>query len=601
MYKKIIRLKILVLALAFLIFFGTAQKAVAQSADNTFSSSYVFATDLSAQVTFREEFVNSSDTSIIDKYRIIIPYSDAENVQINVNGQSVSTEVKSYEPYKEATVDLPNISSGQSVKVTTTFKTFLAAEDFGGMKTLTLASIDPKVTLRSQTLIIPSSFGEVSSISDDCEISYVATTNITCNSAGKIYVTTGEKFYFNFDLKQSLKNSSGKNMITDFLLPYEGFYQNLYFYESLSDVTAKKDEVGNLYLETKLIKGTQKEIEVSGILEGSSIYEFNSSKALTEETDVWDFSSNEIEEIFSTFDDEDKIQEIYSYIIDNYKATVSEKFSRHKVSEFAKKQDLTNIQFSDLAVALLRNAGVRAIVVIGENNGALATVGGQPLSSWVLYFDSKANVWKGMDPYFADSGQMGDHIFINPDRIAYFVIDGFEDDRLLDELTSINGSYVEIYPYVLDQELLSRPFNYTVKIIAPTKVSLNVDAEISLGLTNDSSQLIHPDMIYKGVEEIDIDSQDKNVWVLPSQSFSYRLKGIVLTGLLKTVSAELKLDYTIASQSNSQPGEISTEISAVPTLKTFLPYIFTLGIISVLSSGYFLFKSIRKRLNKAKN
>jgi len=447
-----------------------------------------------------------------------------------------------------------------------------------------------------QTLVLPSEFGQITSLSSDCEVLYKQNTTINCDRGEKIYINTGDKFHLNFSLSQDLKNSSGKDSLTRFLLPFDGLGQNLFFYETSSDITAKKDDAGNLYIETKVFKNEEKQIDVNGVIEGGSFMNPTSEDSLLDETDVWNFSSDKISGIYNSFSGDYKVQQVYNYLLRTFEPSTEENFKREKTSELLGRKNLTSIEYSDLATSLLRRLGIKSFILVGDNNGSDDGF----FSSWVTYLDPGDGKWKEMDPYFADSSEFGEHLFINHDRITYFKLDGSEDEKLVSELIDEGKTYIESNFYDLDQNLLSKELVYSVQIVTPDVISLNTNAEIALRLTNHSSRLIHFGKITRNKKEIQINKQDENIWVLPSQSYNYDLNGVILAGLLKTISANLSFDYSVNTVSEFKEENISTDVSAVPTFKTFLPYLIGLMFIGAIVFIYFLFRKVRKRRNASK-
>ncbi|MBN1915993.1 hypothetical protein JW796_03305 [Candidatus Dojkabacteria bacterium] len=550
-------------------FFLGGHSTSAASFSQEFSSIYTINSDLSANVTFREVFVNISSTEVLDRYKVNIPFADATDISVKVNGSGTISGHKVTGGRTEVSVDFDPVIKDQTAVILTSFKTYQVAKDFGGITALLIPSVDSGVKISNQAVNVSKSLGELSCASTDFTKGKETKQNIyNFNSSSNIYMTFGNSVKYNFSLKQSLINNTSKEVTTKFLLPYEDSRQSLYFYFSNYDAVLVSDGSNNKEIFVSLKPTENKSIGINGLLS----------------------SKNTDREIV-----ESKVKDIYKKVISEHSPSSDSRFERKSIGELKEQKSLSEIQYADLLVSLLKEKNIDAKIIIGRNNGARMFGRSEDIDAWVSYFDESSKNWQGLDPYFADSNNLGDEPFFNPDRIAYFVLDGSKAEESYGYyFLEGQGFYVELSKYDGDEFLIDKSFDYTVTIDPIDKVSLDVHFPVSIKLANRSSRAIRiKDAHYKG-KKLEIRARDKNLWVLPGHSARYQIEGLMVKGLFGEKKQTFELSLSIESAGGEiQNQEKSIEITALPTVRTFLPLMVALTVLSV---SFFLFLMFKKHI-----
>ncbi len=540
-------LKVLALIIFFSIFIS-ASKAEASSYTQEFSSTYLVKEDLVTYVTYRDVFVNNSETEVLDSYKVTIPFGDARDIVIKVNGAGVTTQYNALDDKIEAHIKFPSIVKGQTAIIDTAFTTTKVAKNFGGMTSVLIPAVGEGINVNSQTLSIPVALGELSSSSIESTINTDQSLNtFNFSSTQNVYMTFGRSFIFNFHLNQSLTNNTDKKATTNFLVPFENEEQSLFFYPADLESIFLIDDLGNAQINFSLDKGESKNIELSGVIQ------FSQKEIATSPTDT-------------------KVSEIYTKFINDSSPV-----------------NLNDIQYSDNLSKLFNEAGIISQVVVGRNNGTEMFGYPNKLNTWIIYYDEGNKLWRSLDPYFADLNNLGTKSFFNPDRIVFFVKEG----EAVEE-----KNYFEFSKYEHDEKLLNEDLQYELFADPLEEVSLNVQFPLSVKLTNNSSKAIRIKAVSSSNKELKLKHTNKNMWVLPGQSTKYQVDGLLVEGIIGKRAKAFDLLFEIETPDKKVQNHIENiEVMALPTIRTFLPL---LGIVTVilLSGGIFYVSKSRIKLTR---
>lgn len=594
--KKYIFLPILLLGLLL-----PFKVVAAENYKEEFSSTYSIKENFTTSVRFTSKVTSTSETTLIDSFTINIPYTDATNVNVFINGGVVLAEKVNGEDGIEVTVDL-GISpqkKDEGFVVDTLFDTKQVVSDFYGLKRVVIQSVNKSLNVTSRQVIIPKTYPRTNGTDwlDSNQMTGDRILELKGHSGA--YLTFGLPTHLNFVVDQKLINTQMKATETYFPLPSDDVFQSTFFYPINSKDRLMLDGALNKNVFINLKGKEEKKVEITGVL----LFRDKSEEINTDEylstTEVWDFNKQNIADLVGLFTDSDnKIKEIYEYVLENFGIKEGVRLDREKVSEIVEKETISEIEMSDLLVALLRGNGIPARGMIGIDLSNRNIDQLDSYSFWVQYYDN--GKWNGLDPYFFKERGFEDFSFFNRDRVSFFVIDGNENKEDLGNLFINTSSYLSLFEFELDSQLIEKEFEYDFIPDVPEKVSLNVRFPIEIKLKNNSSGVIYLSSVQKiGGELYELEVDKSSIpFLLPGQTSVVTINEFFIKGLFTNKIEEFRVKVELKDLSgNTYTENFTVTVTAVPTLRSFLSVILSIAVGSTLLISLYI---IGRRSDKKK-
>jgi hypothetical protein len=570
-------------------------KAKAEGLEEKFSAYYEVKEDLTTTVRFTNELNNNSSTNLISKFTVSIPYKDAKNISISRDGVRLTAFKQDFDDHIELTVDL--FENPVKLKTTVFFDTYFttsqAADDFYGLKRILLGGIDGKIGVKEILVKVPDSFGDENSGSLQKENGVYKFTD---NS--NIYLTFGQSANINFGLTQKLENNSTDLKTVQFLLPRENDGQLVYYDPVNNDPSLVVDSDYNNFVKLNLNPNETKDLSITGMLRVFQPInnEINKNDYL-KESSIWNFKNEKFQELNKKFENsENKIKDIYDFVLDNYSINQDASYERKEVSTLIGASDMNAIQYCDLLTALLRSNAIPANLSMGHNFAFDRSGKENIFTPWVTYYDESTRQWKVLDPYFVKSESIKRELSANPDRIEYFIIKGSFNEQSFDYFFKNSGkNFIELKEYnpgkaFSDEE----PFDLRNTTDGDEPLNIPFSAEIlfknasfkPLGITNAT---------FNG-NPLSLTTDPAALWVLPGQEKSYKVSPLILTGLSIRSNQHFIIGLTVKDlRGNQNQTSFNVPINGIITWQSFMPL---LALIIFLAGIIFLGVRFRKQVSK---
>jgi len=463
--------------------------------------------------------------SYVHYFTVNLPFSGISDIEVMYNGKKTYFNTYYYDKYTQVVPDF----SGIVVKsdLSQSFTLNFLVEDYTGLEdnNVKLVNIPAKfatdIDVTKVTLSYESNLGELKYLSVAHDSTKTNGTNIEISFDNPTYTSIsaliGSDIVYNFNINETYENNDENKRIVEVNIPVTNSYQRIVINSiSPSPFKTSIDDSNNIIAFYEISPGDSKNIkmDIDVIYSANDLLSIDVPK-LTSSNEFWRVNSEILSQyqLFKTnLNADNEVASIYSFILSTFSQDLENTNIRLGAqSAFDKKVDLSDKDYVDATIALLRANNVPARMVEGfvftkEQNVYKHT--------WLEYYNNDEG-WAILDPFLDDNSSDDLYNYTFYDHIA---IVNRENNPLSPNILYSSTSTCEV-----TMKSFSSDSDLDILVDFQSEIINNVSKEIPVNvlITNNGNAVISE--LYLEIEDQVIDLLGEGYVLIPGQVIEKRI------------------------------------------------------------------------------